>query len=257
MVRASTAAAMSSISPSVRSGAILRKIGVVRPPPAGRRVARGDDAGQQVAEFGPRLHGAQARRVGRGDVDGEIGGERREAADAELVVGGAVGAVLVGADVDADDAWPAARAASRACAARRGRSLLKPSRLITAPSRGRRKMRGFGLPACGRGRDRCRPRRSRNRAPAARRAPRRSCRSPPPCRADWGRSARRPSTASRGSVFGAATVRQAELQRRDRQAVRRLGVERGAAAAWRAGQARPIMAPWPGRRARRRRAAAA
>ena len=65
-------------------------------------------AGQQFGKLLLRLHVAQARRVRRGDVHGQVGGQRREAAHADLVVADAVGAVLVGADVDADDAGAAA-----------------------------------------------------------------------------------------------------------------------------------------------------
>ena len=50
---------------------------------------------------------AQAGRVGRRDVDRKVGSAVGEAGHAELIVGHPVGAVLVGADVDADDAGPA------------------------------------------------------------------------------------------------------------------------------------------------------
>jgi hypothetical protein len=61
-------------------------------------------ARQQLGEAFTRLHGTQARRVRRGDVDSQIGRQRRETRHAKLVVADTVGAVLVGADVDTDDA---------------------------------------------------------------------------------------------------------------------------------------------------------
>ena len=58
---------------------------------------------QQVGELRAALQVAQARRVGRGDVADEIVGIGRERGRAGHVVGGAIGAVLVGADIDADE----------------------------------------------------------------------------------------------------------------------------------------------------------
>ncbi len=59
---------------------------------------------EQAHEFVAGLQVAQPRRVGRRDVDGEIGGARPEPANALGIVGHAVFGILVGADVDADDA---------------------------------------------------------------------------------------------------------------------------------------------------------
>ena len=67
-------------------------------------LARIDHLGQQVVERRGLLQIAQARRVRRGDVDGEIARDRRECLDQLDVVGDAVGRILVGADIDADDA---------------------------------------------------------------------------------------------------------------------------------------------------------
>ena len=111
----------------------------------GRRCRpRGDNPGKQLGQAFARLHVAQARRVGRRDVDGEIGGKWRKTLHTQFVVGEAVGAVLVGADVDADDAGPA-RPRRQPRWQRSWPSLLKPSRLITASSPVSRKMRGFGI----------------------------------------------------------------------------------------------------------------
>ena len=102
-------------------------------------------------EFGLVLQAAQARRVGRGDVDRHVRGERTEFLQAQHIVGDAIGCVFVRADVDAADARPAfhARAVFSRAAARP--LLLKPSRLMTARSSASRKMRGFGFPSCARG----------------------------------------------------------------------------------------------------------
>ena len=71
------------------------------PADAGARV---DHARDQLVEHFCLLQVAQAGRVGRRDVDGEIAHHRRERLDQLHIVGDAVGAVLVGADIDADDA---------------------------------------------------------------------------------------------------------------------------------------------------------
>ena len=71
------------------------------PADAGARV---DHARGQLVEHVCLLQVAQAGRVGRRDVDGEIAHHRREHLDQLHIVGDAVGAVLVGADIDADDA---------------------------------------------------------------------------------------------------------------------------------------------------------
>ena len=59
---------------------------------------------QEVVESGRRLQVAKPRRVWRGDIDREVARHVIEATDALHIVGGAIGRVLVGADVDADDA---------------------------------------------------------------------------------------------------------------------------------------------------------
>ena len=63
-----------------------------------------DHPRQQVVERGRLLQIAQARRIRRGDVDGEVARNGREHLDQFDVVGGAVGGILVGPDIDADDA---------------------------------------------------------------------------------------------------------------------------------------------------------
>ncbi len=75
-----------------------------------------DHARQQIVEHGGLLHVAQARRVGRRDVDGDIARDRGEALDQPAHNRQCGRRILVGADVDADDAarTRAARAASRA-----------------------------------------------------------------------------------------------------------------------------------------------
>ncbi len=50
------------------------------------------------------LQVAQARRVRRGDVDGEIARDRRKRLDQLDIIGDTVGRILVGPDIDADDA---------------------------------------------------------------------------------------------------------------------------------------------------------
>ena len=110
--------------------------------------ARVDHACEQVVERGRLLQVAQARRVGRRDIDGQetrVGRKRLQAGD---IVGGAVDGILVGAEVDADDAV-CLRARRAAGAPRRAPSLLKPNRLITASSASSRNRRGRGLPGWG------------------------------------------------------------------------------------------------------------
>ena len=137
----------SSRSPSVRSGAILSSSGVARAPSAARsrasitRASRSSSAAACCRLRRPGVFGDETLTVRKLDM-------RRERRDAGHVVGGAIDRVLVGADIDADDAARAARAASRAATAATP-SLLKPSRLITAWSASRRNRRGRGLPGCG------------------------------------------------------------------------------------------------------------
>ena len=128
---ARTSAAMSASSASPRSGAILRNTGTLRPASA-CFVACRHDAGKQFGQRLALLHAAQAGRVGRRDVDGQVGRDIGEAPNAGLIVGDAVGAVLVGADVDPDDAAAAGARSTGAGGSASCPSLLKPSRLITA-----------------------------------------------------------------------------------------------------------------------------
>ena len=66
--------------------------------------AGGKDGLQQRLQAVARLQVAKAGRIRRGNVDGEIARDRIEATDAGDIVRHAVGAVLVGADIDPDDA---------------------------------------------------------------------------------------------------------------------------------------------------------
>ena len=66
--------------------------------------ARVDDARQQIVERLGLLQIAQARRIRRRHVDGEIAGDGGEGLDQPDIVLGAVGRIAVGADIDADDA---------------------------------------------------------------------------------------------------------------------------------------------------------
>ena len=59
---------------------------------------------EQPVELVLRLQAAQAGRVGRGDIDGQIAGEGRKARHPFHIVGDPVGRVLVRADIDPDDA---------------------------------------------------------------------------------------------------------------------------------------------------------
>ena len=131
MPSASATSAMSASSSGARSGAIFSSSGLARCPPAS--AARASSS----APSSPRrrlaaLQVAQARRVGRRDVDGDVVDQRVEPAQARDVVGDRIGAVAVGADVGAEHARalrPAPRAARRTASRP---SLLKPMRLISA-----------------------------------------------------------------------------------------------------------------------------
>ena len=65
---------MSAQAWSSRSGAILSKSGTRR----GKFSRAFDERGEERFEFGFVLQAAQARRVGRGDVDRHVGGEGAE-----------------------------------------------------------------------------------------------------------------------------------------------------------------------------------
>ena len=99
----------SSSSVRVRSGAILISTGVGAGAAAHARRAhpRRARADRRTLRL---LQVAQAGRVGRGNVDGEIARDRRERLDQAHIVGDAVGGLLVGADIDADDAARVRRA---------------------------------------------------------------------------------------------------------------------------------------------------
>src|SRR5690606_38177388 len=62
------------------------------------------DTGKERRKLLLALQVAEAGRVRRGDVDRQIVGERRKHADARDIVRGAVVAVAIGADIDAEDA---------------------------------------------------------------------------------------------------------------------------------------------------------
>src|SRR5665213_3302600 len=66
--------------------------------------ARIEHTGEQFVEHLGLLQIAQARRVGRGDVDGEIAGDGGESFDQLGVVADTVGAIAIGANIDADNA---------------------------------------------------------------------------------------------------------------------------------------------------------
>ena len=108
------------------------------------------DAAEQIVQRLAALQGAKAGRVGRGDVEHEIVGQSPEPLQPDCIVASAVFGSLF-APIFAPTTPPRGRRrASRAATASRP-SLLKPMRLITAPSAVRRKRRGRGFPACGRG----------------------------------------------------------------------------------------------------------
>ncbi len=65
---------------------------------------------QKLVQGVARLKGSEARRVGRGDVGGEVVGERPEPAQARHIVRRPIGRLLVGPDVGPDDPGDAAAA---------------------------------------------------------------------------------------------------------------------------------------------------
>ena len=99
---------MSRLSSSVRSGAIFRSSGGAVPPagiacrPSVQRPA------QQLGQRFAALKGAQARRVGRRDVDHQIRRQGSQPADADHVIGGGIDGFLVLADIGADQPRPPA-----------------------------------------------------------------------------------------------------------------------------------------------------
>ena len=66
--------------------------------------ARIDDLCQQIVERRSLLQVAQARRVRRRHIDREIARHRRKDLDQFHIIGDAVGGILVGADIDSDNA---------------------------------------------------------------------------------------------------------------------------------------------------------
>ena len=147
-----------------------------------------------------------------------------QAGDAGHVVGDAVARILVGADVDADDAGPAARAGAGAARTASRPSLLKPKRLITASSRRRRNTRGRGLPGCGCG---VTVPISTKPKPSARSASGTShCLSKPAARPTGLGKRRAEGRDRKARIVRGRRQRGRELQRPDRQPVRRLRVER-------------------------------
>ena len=68
------------------------------------RRARGVQRADQALQIGARLQVTQARRVGRGDVDRDVVDPVAHRLETGDVIGDRVGAVAVGADIDADDA---------------------------------------------------------------------------------------------------------------------------------------------------------
>ena len=133
-----------SWSPASRSGATFRNTGG---PPGARAAAI---APSSSTSSPPAWRLRRPGRVGRADVDREIVGDRRHRRDPRDIIGDAVRAVLVGADVDPDDAAARALAEGGASAAS-WPWLLNPMRLMTASSSTSRNSRGRGLPCCGRG----------------------------------------------------------------------------------------------------------
>ena len=101
--RARATPTMSSRSPSDK---IRRDLEQHRRRPRARRdpVAGLDDARQQIVDRGGALQFAQAGRVGRRNIEGDVACHRRNLFDQADVVGGAIAGILVGADIDADDA---------------------------------------------------------------------------------------------------------------------------------------------------------
>ena len=192
---------------------------------AGRALARIDHAREQVVERGRLLQVAQARRVGRRDVDGEIA---RHAARAPR---SGAHSRRCGRRVSllAPMLMPTmpARAGARARAAPRtasAPSLLKPSRLITASSASSRNRRGRGLPGCGSGvtvPTSTKPKPSRSSASGT------SAFLSKPAAMPTGLGNVRPKACTRElRVVRRGARQRRELQRLERQRMRGLGIER-------------------------------
>src|SRR5690606_27016183 len=75
------------------------------------------DCSQKLGKARASLKIAQARRVRRRDVDGQVGRQRREPLNTETIIIDAIVTVLVGTDIDADNT---ALAGTRLQAGKRG-----------------------------------------------------------------------------------------------------------------------------------------
>ena len=181
------------------------------------------DAGEQRGEGGAALKLAQALGVRRGDVDG---GEVDEGAgDAEHLgeVGGAVGAVLVGAEVEADDA--AGRPGGEAGGDGGGAVVVEAEAVDDgAVPRTGGTGAGAGCRAAGAGWRR-RPRRSRSRRGRARRRLGRSCRGRRRGRAGSAGRGRRGGWRAAGVVIGPGRGPRPARSAEDGEPVRGLGIE--------------------------------
>ncbi len=173
-----------------------------------------------------RCRFAQARRVGRGHVDGEIVGERRQHRHALDVIADVVLGVAVLADIGADDAAAAAaRAASRAATAG-SPSLLKPKRLIrrlvlAQAEKARRRVAGL-RPR----RDRARLRRNRSRSRASASGTSAFLSKPAASPTGLGKVRRHSLTARRGGSGPARCGENPAASARMRQSVRRFRRQR-------------------------------
>ena len=193
-----------------RSGATFRNTG-------GRRVAaRRQHRGEQLVSAPSSCKRAQARRVGRGDVDRQIIGERRHPPDARRIIGDrGRRAVLVGADIDADDAAPRRRAVSR-FAPPRLPAVVEAHAVDHRPVLGQPEQPRLRIARLRRGRERADLDEAEAAARASARAPRHPCRSRRPGRPDWESRARRPRRRASGSARGGPPAG-SSLQRPHRQ----------------------------------------
>ena len=153
---------ISASATSSRSGAILRSSGTRRACASRASTTRAEQPRDRFL----LLKVAQPRRVGRGDVDRQVVGDVGEAPHARDVVRDPVLAVLVGADVDADDAGVAPPRQPRVHRVVAVVVEAEPvdERAVVRPA-GRRA--ASGCPAAGAASP-CRPRRTRSRDPARR-----------------------------------------------------------------------------------------
>jgi hypothetical protein len=75
-----------------------------RPPDAGHLIAAIDKAGQEIVEGCRLVQIAQAGRVRRGNINGEIAGNIGKAAQPRDIIGDPIGRIAIGANIDPDDA---------------------------------------------------------------------------------------------------------------------------------------------------------